>query len=409
MKCYFPGRKSFGLTPTSHSNYPTTQTNSVATATVTSSYNSGSNVPTRLRPQMGKTDLTPNVPHNMPWDENVDLDFLLGDSVNSTASDSNVNTQCNISTTLQYSTASVNNIPRLRTNGVVLPHMPRAASATCLNQAQLTNPSVVQFPTNPYQQTGLNFSRSDNDLQTDGASSLCLSEVKVSTIKVKGMNPESLRKEICKGENDESSEAEGTSCSESPPSNNQKDIGEGSLRRSTPSMEKGENVDEVTNLLSGLEIKESDSKGKKICWRIKSMMVLNLSIFSLASRDKCLGSWCQSPGVRVHVRIGVGCLNKNFNSGHNFLTRTDRAFILQMCIPCDKTFHLVPYFLTSWPWPWSLTYFWKTLTLVITFLPELIELSYCTCVLFKIRPFIWCRNVWPRDIDLEVWTTFDKI
>ena len=29
-------------------------------------------------------------------------------------------------------------------------------------------------------------------------------------------------------------------------------------------------------------------------------------------------------------------LLKNFNLGHNFLTRRDRAFILHMCIPCDK-------------------------------------------------------------------------
>ena len=33
---------------------------------------------------------------------------------------------------------------------------------------------------------------------------------------------------------------------------------------------------------------------------------------------------------------------KNFNVGHNLLTRIDRAFILHMCIPCDKTLHLVP-------------------------------------------------------------------
>ena len=28
--------------------------------------------------------------------------------------------------------------------------------------------------------------------------------------------------------------------------------------------------------------------------------------------------------------------------GHIFLTIKDRAFILRMCIPCDKTFHMVP-------------------------------------------------------------------
>ena len=36
---------------------------------------------------------------------------------------------------------------------------------------------------------------------------------------------------------------------------------------------------------------------------------------------------------------GVFCL-----LDHNFLPRSDRAFILHMCIACDKTFHMVPFF-----------------------------------------------------------------
>ena len=35
-------------------------------------------------------------------------------------------------------------------------------------------------------------------------------------------------------------------------------------------------------------------------------------------------------------------LLKNFNLDHNFQTRSDKTFILHTCIPCDKTFHLVP-------------------------------------------------------------------
>ena len=64
-----------------------------------------------------------------------------------------------------------------------------------------------------------------------------------------------------------------------------------------------------------------------------------------------------SPGV------GVGCVNKNFNIGHNLNTIRGRAFIFHMCIPYYKAFHMYHNFL---PWPWSLTYFWKTLTLAIT-------------------------------------------
>ena len=64
----------------------------------------------------------------------------------------------------------------------------------------------------------------------------------------------------------------------------------------------------------------------------------------LASWDECMGRLCHSPtvcvGVRVHV--SVGCVNKHFNLGNNFLTKSERVFILQMCIPCDKNFHMVP-------------------------------------------------------------------
>ena len=42
------------------------------------------------------------------------------------------------------------------------------------------------------------------------------------------------------------------------------------------------------------------------------------------------------------LTLKLDLLLRNFNLGHNFLTRRDRAFILHMCIPCDKTFHIVP-------------------------------------------------------------------
>ena len=80
-----------------------------------------------------------------------------------------------------------------------------------------------------------------------------------------------------------------------------------------------------------------------------------------------------------------------------------------MCIPYDKTFHLLPYYVTLWTWPWSLTYFWKTLTLAITFKPEVIGLSYCTCVFLVTWPFTWYHNIGPCNLDLEVWPTFEKL
>ena len=40
--------------------------------------------------------------------------------------------------------------------------------------------------------------------------------------------------------------------------------------------------------------------------------------------------------------VSTWCVNKNFNLGHNFITRRDKAFILHMCVACVKTFHMVP-------------------------------------------------------------------
>ena len=44
----------------------------------------------------------------------------------------------------------------------------------------------------------------------------------------------------------------------------------------------------------------------------------------------------------VALTLKFDLLFKNFNLGHNFFTKRDRAFTLHMCIPCDKTFHIVP-------------------------------------------------------------------
>ena len=38
----------------------------------------------------------------------------------------------------------------------------------------------------------------------------------------------------------------------------------------------------------------------------------------------------------------VGCVDKNFNVGHNLNTIRGKALIFHMCIPYDKTFHMVP-------------------------------------------------------------------
>ena len=77
----------------------------------------------------------------------------------------------------------------------------------------------------------------------------------------------------------------------------------------------------------------------------------------------------------------------NFNLANNFWTVNARALIFHMSIPCDKTFLWVPLFWTLWPWPWSMTHFLKTLTLLITFEQWVLELWYFTWVSLVIRPF----------------------
>ena len=58
--------------------------------------------------------------------------------------------------------------------------------------------------------------------------------------------------------------------------------------------------------------------------------------------------------------------------------------------------------MTWWPWPWSLTYFSKTVTLVIT-CERWWEtgLSYSTCVFLVTRPFTPYHNFWPNNLDLN--------
>ena len=44
----------------------------------------------------------------------------------------------------------------------------------------------------------------------------------------------------------------------------------------------------------------------------------------------------------VTLTLKFDLLLKNFSLGHNFQTRRARVFMLHMCIPCDKTFHIIP-------------------------------------------------------------------
>ena len=82
------------------------------------------------------------------------------------------------------------------------------------------------------------------------------------------------------------------------------------------------------------------------------------------------------------------------NLANNFWTVIARALMFYMSITCDTTFPWVPLFFTLWPWPWSFTHFWKTLTLLITFVQWVLELWNFTRVFLVIRPFCGYHYFW---------------
>ena len=105
----------------------------------------------------------------------------------------------------------------------------------------------------------------------------------------------------------------------------------------------------------------------------------------------------------VSLTLEFDLLFKNFNLAYNFWTVSARALIFHMIIPCDKTFQWVPLFFTLWPWPWSLTHFLKTLTLLITVELWVLELWYFTWVLLVIRPlsgYHYFFTLWPWPLSL---------
>ena len=95
----------------------------------------------------------------------------------------------------------------------------------------------------------------------------------------------------------------------------------------------------------------------------------------------------------------------NFNLANNFWTVSARALIFHMSIVSGKTFSGLPLFLTMWAWPWSLTYFLKTLTLLV-FEKWMLGLWYFTWVFVVTDPFHGNHQFWSCDLDLGVWPTF---
>ena len=141
-----------------------------------------------------------------------------------------------------------------------------------------------------------------------------------------------------------------------------------------------------------------------IIWLSRNMNTVTwLAEASYTPRKRSWGGVYRNHPVCLSVQ-------SKLNPDHNFLTKGDIALILHKCIPCGKTFLSMPKFLTSWPWPGLLTYFWKNLTVAITFEPKEIGLSYFTCVFLVARPFRWKQiffTLWPWPWP-SPWPTFEK-
>ena len=110
----------------------------------------------------------------------------------------------------------------------------------------------------------------------------------------------------------------------------------------------------------------------------------------------------------VTLTLTFDLLLKKLNLGYNFWTKRDKAFILQVCIPCGKTFLSIPKILTLWPWPWLLTYFWKKFNLGYNFWTKRDKAFIVQVCIPCGMTFLSIPKFWPCDLDLDFWPTFEK-
>ena len=119
-------------------------------------------------------------------------------------------------------------------------------------------------------------------------------------------------------------------------------------------------------------------------------------------------SVCTNNFKIVTLILTFDLLLQELNLGYNFWTKRDKAFILQACILCEKTFVSVPIFFYLVTLTLNFDLLLKKITLAITFEPNEIRLSYYRCVFLVVRPFCLYQNVLPCDIDLVIWPSFEK-
>ena len=114
------------------------------------------------------------------------------------------------------------------------------------------------------------------------------------------------------------------------------------------------------------------------------------------------------PCYPVTLTLEFDILFGNLNLANNFWIVSASALIFYISISCDKTFPWVPLLLIIWPWPRCLTYFLKTLTLLINFEHWVLKHWYCTWVFLVIRPFRGYHYFRTYDPDLKLWPIFES-
>jgi hypothetical protein len=129
-------------------------------------------------------------------------------------------------------------------------------------------------------------------------------------------------------------------------------------------------------------------------------VVYTLCFSLLCLLDRRLGAYCFCP-VCHSVTIVLSSV-KNFNLGYNFWMVSTTASIFHMSISCDKTFYGYKKFDF-----FTLTFvidlhvlIENTLNVVISFHWKVLRLWHFMWVVFFIRSFHGCKNVWPCDVDL---------
>ena len=104
---------------------------------------------------------------------------------------------------------------------------------------------------------------------------------------------------------------------------------------------------------------------------------------------------------------------KQLNLGNNIWTKRDTVFIFHICFSCGQAFLLVIMFFLPRDLDLDFSppfFFWKkNLTLAITFWPKVKGLQYYTYLFPWTKTFCWNQYFWPSGLDFDFDLLLEKI